>query len=108
MNDLLQSRNIRGEIGLLPIKRVFLLLLIALVTGCNYPGALQAPTIDLVSTAVAETLAAEGADPQASTTPAYAITLPRPVFFVSGSGGGGPKRGGGTHRPTPPQKHPDE
>ena len=87
MNDLLQSRNIRGEIGLLPIKRVFLLLLIALVTGCNYPGALQAPTIDLVSTAVAGTLAAEGADPQASTTPAYAITLPRPVFFVSGSGG---------------------
>lgn len=69
--------------ALVPKNKKPLFLLIILVAGCNYPSAPSAPTVDLVSTAVAETLAAEN-QPTSSPIPDL---LPHPVYFLSESSG---------------------
>ena len=67
---------------MIPLKKVALVILL-FATGCNYPGSPQAPTVDLVSTAVAGTLAAEAAALQASATATQMVELLRPVYFLS-------------------------
>lgn len=72
---------------MVPIKRAVQLLLIIFVTGCNFPGATQAPAVDVISTAVAGTLAADAELAPAPTATSFETLLPHPVYYLTESSG---------------------
>ena len=72
---------------LVPLKRATTFLLMILVSGCNYPSTPPPPTVDMVATAVAGTLAAEGLPIEVTAVPTPQDLLPRTVYFLSRTSG---------------------